>query len=202
MSAVLTASLVCIAGVMSPGPNFIAVTHRAVTSTRAEAMAVVMGIVIVNSIWASAALFGLGAIFSLFPWLFWTVKLLGATYLVWFGVQLIRCSGKPLPDENGTVTRSSFILAIRDGVITNFSNPKSMIFYASVFSAAVPATVSFNTLIAMVVMVALIASVWYGGVALILSSDRAANIYRKGKSNIERTCGFFLIIFGLRQALK
>ena len=54
----------------------------------------------------------------------------------------------------------------------------------------------------MVFMVALIALLWYGGVAFVLSSERAANFYRKAKPAIERTCGVFLIAFGLRQALS
>lgn len=202
IAAVLAASAVCLAGVMSPGPNFVAVTHRAVTAPRAEAIALVIGIVCVNALWASAALFGLGMLFVLLPWLFWSVKLLGAAYLVWFGVRLLQRSGQALPAKSKETTRSSFMRALRDGVVTNLSNPKSMIFYASVFSAAVPAGASFATLLAMVGMVAFVATLWYGGVALTLSSSRAAGIYRRGKSLIERTCGIFLIIFGLRQALS
>jgi threonine/homoserine/homoserine lactone efflux protein len=186
---------------MSPGPNFVAVTHRAVTATRAEAMGLVIGIVCVNSLWAASALFGLTAIFSLFPWLFWSIKLLGAAYLIWFGIQLLRRAGEPLPNKSMIVPRSNFLFSIRDGIITNLSNPKSMIFYASVFSAAVPTGTSMSTLLTMVAMVAFIAAIWYGGIAIVLSSERAANIYRRGKSVIERVCGVMLIVFGLRQVL-
>jgi threonine/homoserine/homoserine lactone efflux protein len=200
-AAVLTASVVCVAGVMSPGPNFVAVTHRAVTSHRAEALAMVGGIVCVNALWASAALFGLGILFALFPWLFWSVKLLGTAYLVWFGIQLLRRAGTPLADKNSLPSQSTCARAFRDGIVTNLSNPKSMAFYASVFSAAVPAAAATDTLAAMVAMVACIALFWYGGVAFVLSTERAANVYRKGKPAIERTCGVFLIAFGLRQAL-
>ena len=200
-SAVLAVSLVCVAGVMSPGPNFVAVTHRAVTASRAEALALVMGIVCVNTLWASAALFGLGLVFALFPWFFWSVKLAGAAYLVWFGVGLIRQAGKPLAEKTASRPRASFWRAFRDGVVTNLSNPKSMVFYASVFSAAVPANTRPATLAAMVLMVAVIAALWYGGVALALSSGRVAALYRKGKPFIERGCGAFLVFFGLRQAV-
>ena len=201
VAAVFTASIVCLAGVMSPGPNFVAVTHRAVTSTRSDALALVFGIVCVNSLWASAALFGIGTIFSLFPWLFWSVKLLGAGYLVWFGVQLIRRSKNPLSTRAKPTTRARFFFALRDGIVTNLSNPKAMIFYASVFSTAIPAAASFSTLLAMVAMVALIASLWYGGVAFILSSERIASCYRSFRTAIERTCGLLLILFGIRQAI-
>lgn len=202
IAAVLTASVVCVAGVMSPGPNFVAVTHRAVTSPRAEALALVVGIVCVNVLWASAALFGLGVLFSLFPWLFWSVKSLGAAYLVWFGFQLLHRSGVPLPAKAALATHSTRVRAFRDGIVTNLSNPKSMVFYASVFSAAVPAGASSGTLAAMVAMVAIIAVLWYGGVAFVLSGERAANFYRKGRPAIERTCGVILIAFGLRQAIS
>ena len=59
-TAVLSASVVCLAGVMSPGPNFVAVTHRAISSSRSEAVAMVLGIAMVNTLWAAMALFGLG----------------------------------------------------------------------------------------------------------------------------------------------
>ena len=202
VSTVLTAFVVCFAGVMSPGPNFVAVTHRAVTASRPEALALVVGIVIVNALWAAAALFGLGVLFTLFPWMFWTVKILGAVYLVWFGIQLLRRSGQPLPAKPVGIGRSTFARGFCDGVIINLSNPKSMAFYASVFSAAVPAGAAFGALLVMVAMVGVVAALWYGGVALVLSSEQAAGIYRKGKPAIERVCGVFLIAFGLRHVLS
>lgn len=201
LAAVLGASVVCMAGVMSPGPNFVAVTHRAVTSHRAESLALVGGIVCVNALWAGAALFGLGVVFALFPWLFWSVKLLGAAYLVWFGVQLLRRAKAPLPARTQAASSSTCARAFRDGLVTNLSNPKSMVFYASVFSAAVPAGASTATLTAMVLMVALIALLWYGGVALVLSAGHAARAYRRAKPAIERSCGVLLIAFGVRQAI-
>ncbi|MBD9609153.1 LysE family translocator, partial [Pseudomonas sp. PDM08] len=40
-SAVLTVFLVYLAGVVIPGPNFVAVVHKAVAATRSEALALV-----------------------------------------------------------------------------------------------------------------------------------------------------------------
>ena len=201
IAAVLTASTVCLAGVMSPGPNFVAVTHRAVTASKTEAAALVIGIASVSALWATAALFGLGMLFALFPWLFWSVKLFGAAYLMWFGIQLLRRLGQPLHARSAINTRTSFMRALRAGAVTNLSNPKAMAFYASVFSAAVPAGASFGTLLAIIAMVALIATLWYGGVAFALASARAAAFYRRRRSLLEGACGLFLIGFGLRQAI-
>lgn len=37
--------------------------------------------------------------------------------------------------------------------------------------------------------------------ALVLSADRMAELYRQGKTTVERTCGLFLILLGGRQGL-
>ncbi|MGB7535301.1 MAG: LysE family transporter, partial [Azonexus sp.] len=71
-TAVLSAAVVCLAGVMSPGPNFVAVSHRAVSSSRFEAVAMVFGIAMVNSLWAAMALFGLSLLVITLPWMFWS----------------------------------------------------------------------------------------------------------------------------------
>ncbi len=200
-TAVLSASVVCLAGVMSPGPNFVAVTHRAISSSRYEAVAMVLGIAMVNTLWAAMALFGLSLLVTSLPWLFWSIKLMGAAYLVWFGIQLLKRSGDPLKSRELLAPASSLPSALRDGIATNLANPKSMAFYASVFSGAVPADPSMETLLAMVVMVGVLAVLWYGSVALVLSADRMANLYRQGKSVVERTCGLFLILLGALQGL-
>jgi threonine efflux protein len=200
-SAVLSAAVVCLAGVMSPGPNFVAVSHRAVSSSRFEALVMVFGIAMVNSLWAAMALFGLSLLVMTLPWMYWSIKLLGAAYLIWFGVQLLIRSGQPLKPRTTTGMTSSFPSALRDGLATNLANPKSMAFYASVFSGAVPVNASIQTLLAMVAMVGVISTLWYGSVALALSADRMANLYRQWKTVIERTCGLFLILLGGRQGL-
>ena len=200
-TAVLSAAVVCLAGVMSPGPNFVAVTHRAISSSRVEAIAMVFGISSVNTLWAAMTLFGLNLLVTSVPWLFWSIKLMGAAYLVWFGVQLLKRSGQPLKAREGLAPASSFPSALRDGIATNLANPKSMAFYASVFSGAVPADASLTTLLAMVAMVGVLAVLWYGSVALILSADRMADLYRQGKKTVERACGLFLILLGGRQGL-
>lgn len=199
--SVLAAALICLIAIMSPGPNFVAVTHRAVTATRTEAMALVAGIASISAAWAAAALFGLGLVFRLFPWVFWTVKLLGAGYLLWFGLTLLRHASRPLPGRSGQFTPGSAWRAFRDGVVTNLSNPKAMVFYASVFAGAVPVGATTGTLVVMVAMVPLIALLWYGLVAWLLSSERAARLYRRAKPWLERICGALLLGFGVRQAL-
>ena len=66
-SAVATVFTVYAVGVVIPGPNFVAVVHRAVSGTRSDALALVAGIVAVNLFWATCAILGIGVIFKDFP---------------------------------------------------------------------------------------------------------------------------------------
>uniref|UniRef100_UPI00016A4D4D LysE family transporter n=1 Tax=Burkholderia ubonensis TaxID=101571 RepID=UPI00016A4D4D len=94
-SAVAAVFSVYVAGVVIPGPNFVAVAHRAASGARAESLALVAGIVMVNLFWASCANLGIGFVFAVFPWLAALVRVAGAAYLVWFGLRLIAASGAP-----------------------------------------------------------------------------------------------------------
>jgi threonine/homoserine/homoserine lactone efflux protein len=76
-SAVLAVFSVYVAGVVIPGPNFVAVAHKAVSSTRTEALAVVAGIVLVSLCWATCAILGVGIVFAAFPWMALVVKIAG-----------------------------------------------------------------------------------------------------------------------------
>ncbi|HHR0773834.1 TPA: LysE family translocator [Serratia marcescens] len=185
-------------GVVIPGPNFVAVAHKAVSARRSEAFALVAGIVLVNLFWASSALLGVGIIFALFPWLALAVKVAGAGYLLWFGYRLI-AQAAPSSGPSTVTGKSGFRVAFLQGIATNIANPKSIAFYAAVFSSAAPAHVSMPTFAAMLLEVAVVASLWYGLVALVLSHAPIASAYRRSKAWIDRACGVLIISLGIRQ---
>ncbi|KPU59532.1 lysE type translocator family protein [Pseudomonas fluorescens] len=198
-SAVLTVFLVYLAGVVIPGPNFVAVVHKAVAATRLEALALVAGIVLVNLFWSSCAIAGLGVVFAALPWAALVVKVLGAAYLMWFGFRLLINAGKnalrPLNNAVAGSCRQSFI----QGVVTNIGNPKSLAFYAAVFSAATPTHVSLGTFSSMLAVVVVVSMAWYGMVAIALSQPRIASAYQGRKKAIDRLCGGLILSLGIRQ---
>lgn len=199
-AVLLSAAAVCLAGVMSPGPNFVAVTHRAASTTRHEALSMVLGIALVNLLWATISVFGIGLLIASAPPLFMVVRTLGAIYLLWFGIRLIRRADGPAA-YRGETRRPGFGMALRDGIATNLANPNSMMFYASVFAGGVPPNAGPRTLLALVALVGCIGLLWYGSVALVFSGNRVASLYRRARRLIEYGCGFFLIGFAIHSVL-
>ncbi|WP_150576545.1 LysE family translocator [Pandoraea aquatica] len=201
-SAVVTVFGIYVAAVVIPGPNFIAITHKAVTGRRVDALALVAGIVTVNLFWATCAMLGLSAVFAVFPWLAVGLRLVGAAYLIWFGVWLVVSARATPSAESRSPKVPLFRGAFLQGVATNIANPKSIAFYAAVFSSAVPTHVSTPTFFAMLATVGASATCWYGVVALVLSHASIAAAYRRAKAWIDLTCGGLMIALGVRQALR
>lgn len=199
--AVATVAAVYASGVVIPGPNFVAVTHRAVTSRRSHSLALVAGIVLVNLFWASSAILGVAAVFAVFPWISLAVKSIGAGYLIWFGLRLLLRSPTALPHET-RVSSDRAWLAFRQGVAVNIVNPKSIAFYAAVFSAAAPKHVETPTFVAMLACVGLIAGLWYGAVALFFSQPVVSRWFERRAVAFNRTCGVVLVSVGVKQALS
>lgn len=122
------------------------------------------------------------------------------SHLVWAaahcdGAIRRHCSTSP---PKTTLFRAAFL----QGVATNIANPKSIAFYAAVFSSAAPAHVSTPTFFAMLATVGATATCWYGAVALVLSHAAIAMAYRRAKAWIDRACGGIIIVLGIRQAFR
>ncbi|WP_025599297.1 LysE family translocator [Burkholderia sp. WSM2230] len=201
-AAVLGVLSVYVAGVVIPGPNFVAVAHKAASATRVEALGVVAGIVLVNLFWASCAILGVGIVFAAFPWLAFAVKVAGAAYLLWFGGRLIFKASAGKPQQTIQAPAGSIRQAFAQGFATNIANPKSVAFFAAVFSSAAPPHESVGTFLAMLGMVFVVASSWYGFVALTLSHVRIASAYRRSKAWVDRVCGGVIIALGVRQLVR
>jgi len=200
--AVLTVAAIAAMGIMSPGPDFLAVSYTSVTGQRRNAVAVASGVVLGNGVWAGAALLGVSALFALFPSLFLVIKLCGATYIGWLGIQLLRSASKPLPVSTDSVNSSSIWTMFVKGLSTTMANPKAALYYASALSSTAPENANLLLLSLMVAVVVTIAAIWFSIVVLVLSTERAGNAFRRFKIYFESVFGVLLLAFGMRQLLS
>ena len=70
---------------------------------------------------------GLSILLAQSATLFQSIKLFGALYLVWLGLQALRQLPEPQTDEK--LTKLANWTAFQEGLITNLLNPKVTIFY-------------------------------------------------------------------------
>jgi threonine efflux protein len=184
---------------MSPGPNFILVTQTAAALSRRHAAGVVVGLVAANVVWCLAVVFGLAAVFELAPWLFGLVKILGGLYLVHLGIQLWRAAERPV--GIGNEVGSSLSRSVGRGFVTNITNPKSVIYFGSVFSVFLSPEAPPWVQLAAVGIVLANTIVWYGAVAFAFSATSIQRRYAAIRRIIDRVAGVVLGAFGARLIL-
>jgi threonine/homoserine/homoserine lactone efflux protein len=201
-NAIATVAAIAAMGIMSPGPDFLAVSYASVTGLKRNAIAVAAGVVLGNGIWAGAALLGVSTLFALFPSLFLIIKFCGATYIAWLGIHLLRTARTPLPLGSQAPDDSKLFAMFRKGLSTTMANPKAALYYASALSSAAPENASFLLLVLMVATVIVVAVLWFSVVVGILTTPRASQAFREFKVYFESVFGLLLLAFGIRQLLS
>jgi threonine/homoserine/homoserine lactone efflux protein len=118
--------------IVIPGPGVLFVVGRALSHGRRTALATAGGHAVGNYVVAACVAVGLGALLQRSVTVFVVVKVVGAAYLVWLGVQAIR-HRKSLADAFAAAAepRQGW-RALRDGVVVGITNPKSYILFGAV----------------------------------------------------------------------
>jgi len=118
--------------IVIPGPGVLFVVGRALSHGRRTALATAAGHATGNYVVAAAVSVGLGEILQRSATAFVVVKVAGAAYLAWLGIQAIR-HRKSLADAFAAVAepREGW-RALRDGVVVGITNPKSYILFGAI----------------------------------------------------------------------
>ncbi|MFJ2486221.1 LysE family translocator [Pseudomonas sp. NPDC087639] len=112
-----------------PGPDMILLLQTGARQGRGAALATVIGLAIARACHVVLAALGLSALFKAAPWTFEVVRLAGAAYLLWIGIQCLRSTLVPNLDAGDvTEARGQWREAIRRGLLTNLLNPKALLF--------------------------------------------------------------------------
>jgi threonine efflux protein len=188
---------------ISPGPNFIVVSQTAVTRSRRDAFAAVAGILTANLGWALAVVLGLAAVFALVPWLYTAIKVAGGAYLIYLAVRLWRGAGEPGGDEHSTPApgERSPAHAYARGFLTSATNPKSVVYFGSVFAVFLSPGSPGWLQIAAVAIVLVNGLLWYGLVAALFSTSGVQRRYAAVRRPIDRLAGAAIGAFGARLIL-
>ncbi|WP_131670779.1 LysE family translocator [Pseudomonas parakoreensis] len=112
-----------------PGPDMILLLQTGARQGRGAALATAVGLAVARGCHVALAALGLAALFKAAPWTFDLVRLAGAAYLLWIGIQCLRSSLLPnLNTPAVTHTQRQWREAIRRGLLTNLLNPKALLF--------------------------------------------------------------------------
>lgn len=127
--------------IVIPGPSVLFAVGRALALGRRPALLTVLGNAAGTMVPLVAVSIGLGAVIAASAVALTVIKLVGALYLVFLGVQAIRHRKSLAAAMNVAVPQVSDRRALRQGFVVGMTNPKSIVFFAAVLPQfADPAT--------------------------------------------------------------
>jgi threonine/homoserine/homoserine lactone efflux protein len=200
LAFIITAWLI----IVVPGPSVLFTVSRAIALGRVAGVATVAGNTVGAFTQTVAVAFGLGPLVERSVLLFTVLKLAGAGYLIFLGVQAIRHRRSLAEALTATVERKSAARIVLDGFTVGATNPKVIVFFAAILPQFTDRQTG-HVPVQIVVLGAV-----FAGIALLsdgawaLAAGTARAWFTKSRRRLELiggTSGLVMIGIGVRLAL-
>ena len=112
---------------VSPGPGAATIMSTGLRHGYWTTLRTILGLQSALLIQLGVAAAGLGALLSTSTTAFNVMKVLGAGYLIWLGIQKWRDAPRQIEDQNTDAPRGLFM----QGLLVNLTNPKAVVFMAA-----------------------------------------------------------------------
>jgi RhtB (resistance to homoserine/threonine) family protein len=191
--------------IIAPGPDTVLVTKNALLHGRDAALGTSLGVNTGLLIWTIAAAFGVAAVVRESAVAFTILKLVGAAYLIWLGVQAL-CAARRHSENDPVMNvdpsrRVGALLGFRQGLFSDLANPKIAVFFTSLLpqfvSPGEPVLVPFLLLGGLFVLITL---VWLCTYALVAAKISSVLARPRVKAALDGLTGVVLIGLGIRVA--
>lgn len=221
MSLLLTISLLHFVAQLSPGPDILLIAKSAATTTRKNAFKVILGISVGIMLWVFLTLVGFTVLITQFPWIQTVLMLIGGMFLARMGwamlkggiqsyKQIVNLGNNQLDIQLKTAelkntgfkknalknieSKPNYFLL---GLFTNLSNPKTLIYFSSVFSLALSSSASIHLKTQLAVIIPIQTLIVFTLLMLIISMPKIKNSYQNSAVYIDIISGLLFLFFAI-----
>lgn len=192
--------LTCLLIVVAPGPSFAVIVNRSIRHGRRAGLLVVAGNTTALAFWASASALGLTALIRTSEIAFTALKIAGAAYLCFLGVQTLLRSRRHAAAPPVDVVTGADSAAYRAGLFTNLTNPKAAVLYLALFPQFLPAHSGLGDVLVLAAVQMAISASWYVTVVLAVAAVRRLLAKSVVRTWLDRATSMVLIGLGVRLA--
>ncbi len=189
--------------ILIPGPDTAVVTKNALVGGRRSGVAAAVGVSIGLVIWTMAAALGIATLLRASDVAFNALKIAGAVYLVWIGVQMLRAQDPLGPGTVSPAGRGHSMKALRQGLLSDLGNPKIAVFFTSFLPQFVQGHGSpFVPLLVLGGIFGILTLGWLAAYGAAVG--HASDFIRRPRvrKSLDRFTGVVLIGFGVRLAFE
>jgi RhtB (resistance to homoserine/threonine) family protein len=192
--------------IVMPGPDTAVVTKNALLGGRRAGVFCAVGVTLGLTVWTIAAALGVAALLQASATAFLVLKIVGAIYLIWIGIQMLRARDLVTAATragHGVAPHAARAKALRQGLLSDLSNPKIAVFFTSFLPQFVHGNgPAFPALLGLGLVFAAITLVWLAAYGLAVG--HASGMMRRPavRTTLDRVTGVVLIAFGVRLAFE
>ena len=201
MSLLFTICLLHFVAQLSPGPDVLLIAKSAASTTRQNALKIIAGISAGIVVWVVLTLAGFTVLIDQFPWIQQVLMVLGGVFLAKMGWAMLKGGMHSFKkrhqtddDTNGQVKAKNYFML---GLWTNLSNPKTLIYFSSVFSLALSSSASDYLKAQLAVIIPLQTFITFALLMLLISQPKIKTLYQRSGSYIDMISGGLFLLFAL-----
>jgi threonine/homoserine/homoserine lactone efflux protein len=183
---------------LSPGPDFFLIMQASLRLPFRYAIGVCTGITAANALYLLFAVFSIEVVRET-TWLMTGLKYLGAIYLVFLGIMLLKTPIRSLNRQSPGhfLQVHHFGKQFFIGFMSGFLNPKNIIFYLALFTVMVSDKTGLVMRCFYALWMVAVVFIWDCGVVLVIGRDQIRQWLGRSVFVVEKISGIMLTLFGL-----
>lgn len=191
--------------VLLPGPDTLVMVRSIVRGGRRRGIATAGGVLTGLAVWVTGAALGISALLRASHVGYDVLRVAGAAYLVWLGVQsLVLRRSRIAQDGVGTAGRGGLLgTGFTAGLLTDLLNPKVGVFFVSFLPGFVPHGYPVGAMTLLLGAIFIVETALYCLVLVTLASRVTDWMNRPAtRRRLDTATGMVLIGFGVRLAIE
>lgn len=182
--------------VVSPGADFAVVSRNSSLFGQSAGLASSAGIASGCFVHVAYAILGLALISQYFPDFFEYVRIIGAGYLIYLGITMVRVEAGGAHSIHASGQKLSNWRYFRMGLLTNSLNPKTSLFVISLYSQVIGPDTAMDAKVLWGVFIAASHFIWFGAVSLFMSTPVIRTQILQNQHMFNVTIGVVLLALG------
>jgi threonine/homoserine/homoserine lactone efflux protein len=182
--------------ICTPGQDTALTIRNALLGGRRSGVATAVGVALGQVCWTVAAAAGVVAVLRASQPAFTALRLIGAAYLVYLGVQSLVAALRRR-ERHLVSARATSGGSLRQGLVSNLANPKMVVFFTSLLPQFGD---SFSTLLGFGLLFSLLTGLWLAAYGITVARARRVLQRERVRRAFDAVTGTVLVALGLRVA--
>lgn len=200
MSLLLTICLLHFVAQLSPGPDVLLIAKSAASNTRLNTLKIIAGISAGIVVWVVLTLMGFTVLVEQFPWIQQVLMMVGGLFLAKMGWGMLN-GGLELLKQEVALDSSEELEKPQNyflqGLLTNLSNPKTLIYFSSVFSLALSSSAGSDLKTQLAFIIPIQTFLVFSLLMMIVSMPKIKVLYQRAGSYIDIISGGLFLAFAV-----